>query len=319
MREGKIRPFYLLYGNEGYLLEKALKRILATLLPSQFLELNFKSLYAEETPPQEVISACNTLPFIAQRRVILVKHAHKYRQSELRTYLPYLKSPTPTTSLVFMAEGQSAAFLGEVREGVFYLRQPFQQEIPLWIRKIAKELGKDISSDAAEYVQEATGRDLQAIRNELFKAALYVGDKNRIELRDVEQVVSESKSATTFELTKALGERNLKRALRILGNVWEGGEHHLKILSMIARQFRYLLMAKEVLEEGGGEKDLKERLGISNPYFLRQLSTQAKGFSHDALINTLLTLRETDMSLKRTSLSRQVVLEELVIKLCKPS
>ncbi|MBW2038925.1 MAG: DNA polymerase III subunit delta [Deltaproteobacteria bacterium] len=318
---GRTRPFYLLYGDEGYLIEKAVGEILATLLPPQFRELNFKSCYAEEAPSQEVIGACNTLPFLAQRRVVLVKDANKYSQHELEAFFPYLKSPSPTTSLIFIAEGMATGFLNlrEVKEGLFHLRRPPQGEIPHWIRKIARELGKEISPEASEYLQEVIGRDLQGIQNELSKVSLYVGDKGRIELGDVEGVVSELKVTSIFELTKAIGERDTKRALLSLGKIWESGEHHLKILGMIARQFRHLLMTKEVLAEGAGEKEIRKRLGVSNPYYLRELSVQARSFSTENLQSTLLNLWETDMNLKRSSLSRRLLLEGLVIRLCKPS
>lgn len=254
---------------------------------------------------------------MAQRRVVVIKDTHKYSEGELRAFFPYLKSPAPTTSLVFIAEGLKKEFLREVKEGGFHLQRPFQGEIPHWIRRIAGELGKEISSEAVEYLQEVIGRDLQGLYNELFKVSLYVGDKKRIEVKDVEGVVSELKVTTIFELTKAVGERDLKRALRSLGKIWESGEHYLKILALIARQFRHLLMAKEVLEKGGGKEDIKKKLGISNPYFLRELSAQAKKFPHKALQDALVSLWETDMVLKRSSLSRRLLLEGLVIRLCK--
>jgi DNA polymerase-3 subunit delta len=317
LRGGSIRPFYLLYGDESYLIERALKEILATLQSPQLWELNFTSYYAEETPPHEVITTCNTLPFMGKRRVVVVKDVHKYSQKDLTGFSSYLQSPSDTTSLVLIAEELPTEFLKEVKESAFHLRRPPQRELPLWIRTIAGEMDKEISNEAVEYLQEATGRDLQGIHNELFKISLYVGDKKRIELHDVEGIVSELKVASIFELTKALGEQDVKRALRTFGKIWESGEHYLKILGMITRQFRYLIITKEVIEKGGSEHDIRRGLQLSNPYFVKELSTQAKSFSSEALQSILVSLLETDMSLKRSSLPRRLLLEELIIKLCK--
>jgi DNA polymerase-3 subunit delta len=317
LTRGKARSFYLLYGDEGYLIERAREEILAALLPTQFRELNFNSYDAEQAPPSEVINACNTLPCMAQRRIVLVKGAHRYSQKDLKSFSPYLQSPSPTTTLIFIAEGMPTEFIKEAKDGAFHLKRPSQGETSHWIRSIAQELGQEISPDAAGYLQEAVGGDLQGLRNELAKISLYIGDKKRIEVQDVEGVVSEVRVNTIFELTKALGERDLKRAFRVLGTIWESGEPPLKILGMISRQFRHLLITKEVLAHGGGTAEVKKQVGTSNPYYLKELSAQAKGFSREALQKALRNLWETDLSLKRSPLPKRLILEGLVIKLCK--
>ena len=318
MAKGKARPFYLLYGDEGYLIEKAQGRIVDTLLP-QLRELNYTSYDAGQVQPSEVINASNTLPCMAQRRIVLVKGAHQYSKSDLKSFSPYLQSPSPTTSLIFIAEEMTAEFLREVKDGAFHLERPQQKEVIPWIRTLARELGKEITAEAAGYLQEAVGRDLQGIYHELSKASLYIGARARIELTDVEKVVSEVRVTTIFELTKAIGERDLKRALRALERIWESGEPPLKILGMIARQFRHLLMTKEVLARGGGTEGVKKELGISNPYYLRELTAQAKGFSQASLHRAIKSLWQADLKLKRSSLSRRLLLEGLIIELARSS
>ena len=288
------------------------------LLP-QCRELNFTPYDAGQARPSEVINACNTFPCMAQRRIVLVKGAHQYGKNDLRSFSPYLQSPSPTTSLVFIAEEMAAEFLKEAKDGAFHLERPAQKEIIPWIRAIARELGKEIASEAAVYLQEAVGRDLQGLYHELSKASLYIGDRGRIELKDMERVASEVRTTTIFELTKAIGKRDLKRAFRALERIWESGEPPLKILGMIARQFRHLLMTKEVQAQGGGTEEVKKQLGISNPYYLRELSAQAKGFSLPALQKALMRLWEADLKLKRSSLSRKLLLEGLIIQLSRPS
>jgi DNA polymerase-3 subunit delta len=318
LAKGKARPFYLLYGDEGYLIERARGKIVDALLP-QCRELNFTAYDAGQARPSEVINACNTFPCMAQRRIVLVKGAHQYGKNDLRSFSPYLQSPSPTTSLVFIAEAMATEFLKEAKDGAFHLERPPQKEIIPWIRAIARELGKEIASEAAVYLQEAVGRNLQGLYHELSKASLYIGDRGRIELKDVERVASEVRVATIFELTKAIGERDLRRAFRALERIWETGEPPLKILGMIARQFRHLLMTKEVLAQGGGAEEVKNQLGISNPYYLRELSAQAKGFSLPALQKALMSLWQADLKLKRSSLSRRLLLEGLIIQLSRPS
>jgi DNA polymerase-3 subunit delta len=316
LAKGKTRPFYLLYGDEGYLMERARGRIVDTLLP-QLRELNYTAFDAGQAPPSEVINASNTLPCMVQRRIVLVKNAHQYSKSDLTSFSPYVQSPCPTTSLIFIAEEITAEFLREVKDGAFHLERPPQKEIIYWIRAIVRELGKEITAEAAGYLQEAIGRNLQALYHELSKASLYIGERERIELRDVERVMSDVRVTTIFELTKAIGARDLKQALRALERIWESGEPPLKILGMISRQFRHLLMTKEVLTRGGGTEAVKKELGISNPYYLRELTAQAKGFSQPSLHRAIKSLWQADLQFKRSSLSRRLLLEGLIIKLAK--
>jgi DNA polymerase-3 subunit delta len=314
LAKGTARPIYLLYGDEGYLRERAHGRIVDTLLP-QLRELNYTTFDAGHALPAEVINACNTLPCMAPRRIVVVKEADQYRKSDLTTFSTYLQSPCPTTSLIFLAEEIAAAFLKEVKDGAFHLERPPHKEIIPWIRAIARELGKEITVDAAGYLQEAVGRDLQGIYHELAKASLYIGERKQIELTDVEKVVSEVRVTTIFELTKAIGAQDLKQALRALARIWESGEPPLKILGMISRQFRHLLMTKEVLTRGGGTEGVKKELGISNFYYLRELAAQSKGFSQAALQRAITSLWQADLKFKRSSLSRKLLLEGLIIKL----
>ena len=317
MTRGESRPIYLLYGDEGYLIERAREEIVAALLPSQCRELNFNSYDAEQAPPSEVINACNTLPCMAQRRIVLVKGLHRYSQGDLKSLVPYLHSPASTTTLIFIAEAMPKDFVKEAKDGAFHLKRPSQGETPHWIHSIAQELGKEISPDATGYLKEAIGGDLQGLRNELMKVSLYIGDRKRIEVQDVERVVSEVRVNSIFELTRALGERDLKRAFRVLGTIWESGEPPLKILGMISRQFRHLLMTKEILSHGGGTTEVRNQVGTANPYYLKELAAQAKGFSQQALQKALRNLWETDLSLKRSPLPKRLILEALIIKLCK--
>ena len=272
---------------------------------------------ADQAPPSEVINACNTLPCMAQRRIVLVKGAHHYSLNHLKSFITYLQSPSPTTILIFTGEGMPTDFIRDTKDNAFHLKRPSQGDTPQWIRRIAQELGKEIAPEAVAFLREAVGGDLQGLRNELAKISLYIGDKKRIEVQDVEGVVSEIRVNTIFELTRALGERDLKKAFRVLGTIWESGEPPLKILGMISRQFRHLLMTKEILAHGGGTAEVKKQVGTTNPYYLKELSSQAKGFSQQALQRTLRNLWETDLSLKRSPLPKRLILEGLVIKLCK--
>jgi DNA polymerase-3 subunit delta len=314
LAHGLARPLYLLYGDDGYLREQASARIVAALLP-QLRELNVTSYEAEATPPAEVIAACNTLPCMAARRIVLVKNVDDYNQTDLKAFVRYLTAPCPTTALILMASDLPAGFIKEAKDNAFPCDHPLPKEMAGWIRDMARELGKEISPQAVASVQETVGTDLLGLYHELAKAALYIGERRRIEAQDVETVGSAVRISNIFALTKAIGERNTKQAFRSLALLWESGEPPLKILGMMARQFRHLLMTKEAMAQGGGTEAIRGQLPAINPYFLRELIAQARGFSRRSLRQAIFALRETDLKLKGSPLAKRLLLERLIIKL----
>ncbi|OGP92285.1 MAG: DNA polymerase III subunit delta [Deltaproteobacteria bacterium RBG_16_54_18] len=254
---------------------------------------------------------------MAARRIVLLKNAEGYGQAELKAFVQYLNAPSPTTSLILIADAVPAGFVKEVKEGAFPCSHPHPKEMAGWIRQMAQELGKEISPQAAASVQETVGTDLQGLYHELAKAVLYIGERRRIEVQDVEAVGSAVRVSNIFALTKAIGERNTKQAFRSLALLWESGEPPLKILGMMARQFRHLLMTKEAMAKGGGTEALKEQLPTINAYFLRELTAQARGFSRRSLQQAIVALQETDLKLKGSPLAKRLLLEGLIIKLAR--
>lgn len=279
--------------------------------------MNLTHYAAPETPPQQVIATCNTLPWMAQRRIVVVKDAHLYSKGELAAFEEYLRSPSPTTALILVSEGTSQDLLRLARDAAFLLKRPTPKELIPWIHTLARELQKELSPEAASYFKETSSGDLQALYQELLKAALYVGERKRIELGDVQAVTSEGKTATVFDLTRAIGQRDLKGALAALRVLWDEGEPPLKILAMISRQFRHLLIANEVISKGGGKQELMQMLGINNPYTIRELIDQARRFSQESLCRAIRSLWEADLKVKKSPLPRRLIFEGLIIELTR--
>jgi len=296
-------------------MEKVMEDLLSKIIPQELPELNTHVFDAEATLPQHVLTSCNTLPFMGSRRVVQVKRFHRYSTGEQRSFLSYLLSPCPTTTLILTAEKLDAELKKKVKEGIFVLELP-RNAAPYWIRKMAREYSKEISADAVEALNEAVGEDLQILHNEISKLALYVGDVTRIDVQDVRDVVSNLRIATIFDLTKAIGERNLNEAMRALDTLWETGETYLRIMGMIARQFRQLIITKELVGNDGPPSDARTRLGNITPRVFKELRAQAETFSLETLRRSLLILWRTDLRLKTSGLPRRTILEHALMELC---
>jgi DNA polymerase-3 subunit delta len=252
--------------------------------------------------------------------VIVVKDAHVWNEQQVKTFAPYWEEPSTSTCLIFLGEklGSWKRWVSVLEEKgrVVSFTHPRGKALTRYIIRGARGMGKEISVQAAEMVMEQVGNNLGEIYQELDKIASYVGDGNRISLDDVEAVISPVRSHTVFDLTRAMGMKNCPEALKILNQMMEGGENHLKILTMMVRQFRLIWMAKDLQSQGMPRKDIGKALGVPE-FVLRPLLSHVENFTPTELAEGYRRFSEADGALKSRSIPKGIVLENLIISLCQ--
>lgn len=317
--KGKIHPLYFLHGDETYLIERAQQRIQSICLAGKPKDFNYDLFLGGETAPERIIDAAKTLPMMAPWRVVVVKDAHLFTPQQVKTFLPYCEKPSPSTCLILIGQ-KTGHWKGHLRviekqgKAVLFTHPP-SHTLSRYIDTWTGEMGKKISSEAADVMGEMVGNHLSEVYQELDKLVSYVGERQEIGVDDVEAVVSRVKAHTIFDLTQAMGMKNRTGALRILNQMVESGEPPLRILTMIVRQFRLIWMAKEMRSLGTRDRDIGKSLGIPS-FFLQGFLVQLKNFTPGELATGYRRLFETDMALKSRSTSKKVLLEHLVISLC---
>jgi DNA polymerase-3 subunit delta len=324
IEEGKIRPLYFFYGGEGFLIEEAIASISQKFLPDiaegGSKSFNPEVVYGREGEAEKIINLVQTLSLLSPRRLILVKEADKLSPKDLENLIPYLENPSPNTCLIFWGEKvdfrtkfyKRFKALGMLAE----FRHPYETELPSWIRQFAQRSGKEIKKEAVNLLIESVGRELRKLHHELEKVVTYIGAKRTIELEDIEAVVVLARIRTVFELTDYLGNKDVEKAWEALLRIWEEGEHHLRILAMIARQFRLIWRAKEMLEQGLTPSEIGSSLGLS-PFFLNRYLEQTRRFSREELKECFERLYQVDLKLKTSKLPPRILLEKLVVDLCR--
>lgn len=317
--KGSILPLYFLHGQETYLMTEVQKRIQSLCLVPQTRDFNYDLFLGGETSPERIIDAAKTLPMMAPWRVVAVKDVHLFTSQQVKAFIPYCEKPSPCTCLVLLGES-AGAWKGYLKvlakQGrVVLFTHPRGNLLTRYIVRGAKQMGKEISSDAAEVIRELVGSNLGEIYQELDKIASYVGQRKEIGIDDVDAVISRVRAHTVFDLTRAMGMRNCPDALRILNQMLESGEPHLKILTMMVRQFRLIWRAKEMRSLGIRDREIGRVVGIPD-FFLRDFLAQLNNFTPSELARGYHRLFEVDVALKTQSTPKRVVLENLIISLC---
>ncbi|MBI5441563.1 MAG: DNA polymerase III subunit delta [Deltaproteobacteria bacterium] len=316
-------PVVYIYGDETFLVDRALRAIEAEVLAGGASDFNRELFEAPEAPVSKVVAAAKTLPFLGGRRLVLVRNAHLWSAEAWQPLLPYLESPNPSTCLVLVAaeldrrtrHGKALEKLARVVE----CRHPADRELARWASDLLKEAGIEASRDVAQTLALRVGTDLQLLSREIEKLRAFAGERGRVSAEDVEKLVSESRGTTVFALCDALGRRELAPAARTLRRLTELGEPAVRLLYMIVRHFRSLWIGRELLRKHGGRVDGRSAapaLGVP-PFVAENLLRQAKGWKEEELEAAFKAFLRADLALKTGS--GKEVLDRLVLELCRPA
>jgi len=328
IKRGVISPVYIIYGEEPYLQEQLVAAFKAALLTPDLAAFNLEELDGEKCSPAQVAESANVLPVFAEKRLVFVKNpaflqSGKKESSEgssenERSLLNYLADPLLSTCLVFLVNGpvdkrrklvKAAEKAGQLIE----LNPPKGAELTQWIREEAEQQGMTIEPKALEYIVLNASGNLRHLKNELEKLCLYSLPERVIKLETVQKLLTRSSEGNIFAMVDSLGQKKGEQALQELGNLLDEGEPPVRILFMIARQFRSLLQVKELEHKGFTEKQITADLGL-HPFVTGKLLRQSRNFGFTELEKALALLLEGDVALK-TGSSPRLTLEQLILKL----
>ena len=317
--KGDIRPLYYLYGDETYLVERAVKAALDRLVPADMRDFNLNVYYGNESSGEQIVACAQTLPMFAEWRVVLVKNADKLPAASLDALTPYVLDPSPSTCLILQGEkiDQRKKFYSEWKKKgeLVEFRRLYENQLLPFLRNEVANLGKKFEPAAAEMLLYLSGNNLKELVSQIEKASLHAGRKDTIDVTDVKAVVSDTRVDSVFELANSLGDKDLNKALRNLNALLEDGEAPLLILAVLARHFRQIWKVRELLEKKTPANEIAKTAGI-NPYFLQGIIKQARNYTVPGLKKVFEKFFELDLALKSSGGKPVLLMERLVMDLC---
>ena len=320
LKQRKILPLYLLYGEEEFLIQEALDLIIGTVVDPAARDFNFNVVYCRDTPASEIVNLAETLPFMSERRLVIAREFDALKAAELEALVPYLNNPSPSTCLVMVSglgkyDKKSVITAVEAHGAVVRFYPLLEREIAGWIEAWARARGLSIQRDAAQYLWQTVGNDLQKIGNELGKVEIYLKDRKSIVYDDVKIVVGDFREYSSFDLAAALGQRKAEKSLLILSRLLQEGEAPVGLLGSIAWNFRRLLQAKTMEAAGMGPDEIMKKLRIIF-HQTALFKDQMKRYSTDELREAFRVMLSADRELKSSGLSGRLVLERMILRLC---
>ena len=315
LRSDKIRPCYLIVGEERHLALTAKKHILKTIFKEGAVSPDVFS--AAKSSLAKIIDALKTPSMLTPWRCVVVEEADEFDKKDWEAFKNF--SIPPKATLILIAEKLTATVLGKLgpQVSVVECKNLYPRQVAGWINMTARDLGVPISQEAASFLVDCVGTDLGTLSQTLEMLLLYVGSRKIIQLEDVEVVAARSAQKNVFELTNAMGGKNPAQATKCLETILDQGEEPLRILGMIARHFRLLATAQEILAGSGGQMgpDFSKKLGV-HPFFAKDYVAQAKRWKSNRWGKCFEALFECDSALKSSRHEPRAVLEKFIWELC---
>jgi len=329
-----VAPVYLFFGDEPFLMERALAEIVGLVVDPQLRDVTISVFEADSVDQKTICSEARTVPFLAAKRLVVVRKAHRLElRSRKAPVALYLDNPCSTTCLVLIAaqmgerqkkgetrdtrkKRQSKLVSLAGRHGVVVNFPALNaREVIRWVEGEVARLGKKISPRAAAELQQLAGKSLSQVNNELQKVVTYVGAKERIDHHDVIAAVSDVHHETTYALADAFGDQNVVEALEVLDILIRDGEKATTILWRMNWQLNRLYTALMLLEQGIKPQEIARQLRVM-PFYRRRFFEQTRKFTMERLRKLFQVLVDAELQLKSTSIDPRLLLELVIVKMC---
>ena len=237
-------------------------------------------------------------------------------EPEEASLVAYLDDPAPSAVLVIChpgdVDGRRAAVRLLRQRGWAVACEPLRDDaLAAWLAARAAEWGKELEPEALAWLLESGEPDLQRLASEIAKVATYVGERRRITAADLRAVGVAVATAGVFELIDAILAGRRRQAMELLGRLLDADEPPLRLLGLIARQYRILAYACGLRAEGGDVHRLQQALRL-HPFVARKAWRQAQAVSPEWALAALEAVLETDVGIKQGRWPARIGLERLV-------
>ena len=315
IKTGNFKQIYLLYGEERYLKNQYTTRLRKALCQDGD-EMNTHFYQGKDFSLGQVIDLAETLPFLAERRVMFFKDTGLFKAGGEKL-AEYLANPNDTTFFVFTeSEVDKRSKLYKTVQSKGYVAEFTVQDensLKRWIAGILGREGKKISENTAQLLLSKTGTDMENIQMELEKLICYTMGREVITKEDVEVVGTVHVTNRIFEMVTAIVAGNTRKAMDLYEDLLTLKEPPMRIMFLIAKQFNQLLQVKELAGKGAQKSEIASRVKVP-PFVAGKLMAQARAFTREQILSYVEFCVESEEAVKTGRLSDRLAVELLIAK-----
>ena len=318
LAEGSLPSVLFFEGPEEREKQVALQNLRKALLPEGLEELNESRLTSPE--PDEIIAAAETMPFMADRRLILIRDypaitGRGEADEKLLEYLPR----TPSTAVILFycvlpVKQRKIKNLVSKMGGVVEFKPLSGAALTSFVTDAFRELGRECDARTADFLIFTCGTDTNQLLSEVAKIAAYHPDEPAVSPDDVRALATPSAESSVFSLVDDVISGNGASAFRRLSRLRQSGVERMTVLSMLLRQFRLMQHVKIMQYEKRSAAEIASLLGMK-PFVAQQYIRQAGLYNGRQVKEAVALCLDTDLAVKSGELRDEGALESVMLKL----
>ncbi|MBI3951393.1 MAG: DNA polymerase III subunit delta [Acidobacteria bacterium] len=346
---GQIDPLYLFTGPlpqgrkhyasdvlEEHLQRQAVRALIHHAVDPATSDFNLSIFSAADVPLAQIVDAAQQLPVLSQRCLVLVYDLDKafktVSNSEssgskpvaespgIEELIEYLKRPSETTTVVFFYSKPDRRLnltTALLKACIVVQFSPLNEaEAKAWAKKYLRRHDCIADDAALGLLIGRVGTDLTHLVNELDKLITYVR-RGPIARAQIEALVPRLKEHTNFELSDHILERDCAGALKLLRRQLCDGQEPVMLLGAIARLYRQMALAKDLMAQGAPSSEVAKAIGMS-PYSAGEFNKQVRHISMEEILHGIQRIAAVDRAIKNSLGPPALQLEILVYELCGP-
>ena len=315
IKSGNFKQAYLLYGEEAYLKQQYKHNLVKALNPDGDT-MNFSHYEGKGVDVKQLIDLCETMPFFADRRVILLEDTgfFKNKSEELADYMKELPDYLCMVFVESEVDKRNRMYKAVKACGTIaeFARQD-EKTLMRWAAGILGKAGKKITQRDMELLLTKTGTDMGNLRMELEKLICYTEGRDVVTAEDIEEICTTQTTNRIFDMVRAVTEKNQKRALDLYYDLLTLKEPPMRILFLLAKQYRQLLQVKQFAEAGLAQPEMASRLGVPS-FAVRNIASCARAYTISELEQAIKDFVDAEESVKTGRLEDKLSVELLIIK-----
>jgi len=284
LKTGQFSKVYLLYGEEAYL-KKQYKDKLKNAMISPDDTMNYAYYEGKGVNVKEIIDLAETLPFFAQRRLIILEDTGFFKNASPEL-ADYVKEMPETAAMIFVeseVDKRGKLYKAVQNKGrVVELGRQDESTLLRWIAGSVKREKKQITENTVRHFLMKVGTDMENIQKELEKLFCYTLDQSVITIEDVEEICTTQITNQIFDMVNAVADKKQRQALEYYYDLLALKEPPMRILFLLTRQFKLLLEVKVLDKQGFARKEIASKTGL-HPFVVGKYQEQSKAFSQKAL------------------------------------
>jgi DNA polymerase III subunit delta len=327
LKSGKYAPIYFLQGEEPFFIDQISDYIEKNAIAEHEKGFNQVVLYGKDAPMTSILNNARRFPMMADRQVVIIKEAQNIpnlgKDEVDQLLINYLQNPLPSTILVFAhkykkLDGRKPLAKELDKKAILVNSEKIKDfQLPAWVESFVSAQGHKIDGQTANFLADSIGNNLEVIANEIGKIFINFSEPTSITKDHIQKFVGINKEYNNFELTKAIGFKDVIKANKIIHYFARNPKNHplIPIIALIYSYFSKIALVH--YNARLGDQELSKIIGV-NPFFLKEYRAAAKNFHLGKVIDCFAYIQEADLRSKGVDsggMEDSEILREMIFKI----